>query len=208
MKRKSNLTYFGHSCFKLDDGEISIVFDPYEDGSVPNLYLPHVQANFVLVSHEHFDHNAREKIEIVPCDKKIAVESVFIPHDDVGGAKRGNNIAHIVYLNGLKIIHLGDIGCFPNLEAIAKLKDADVMLAPINGFYTLGANDIYKLAKICKPKLLIPMHYYHRIEQSGYPDNNQFDIFLNLFPNTKFVLTNSICIEDYLITEEQTIAFK
>lgn len=205
---KTNLTYFGHSCFKLDDGEISIVFDPYKDGSVPNLSLPQLQANFVFISHEHFDHNAREKIEIVPCNKKVTVETISIPHDNVGGKKRGENTAHIVYLNELKIIHLGDIDCIPNQDIIEKLRGADVMLAPINGFYTLGAKEIYRLAKMVKPKLLIPMHYYRQAEKSGYPDDNQIGVFLKLFPSTHIIPTNSIGIEDYLSSSEQIIAFQ
>ena len=33
------ITYLGHSCFKIESQDYSIVLDPYQDGKVPG-YLP------------------------------------------------------------------------------------------------------------------------------------------------------------------------
>lgn len=201
------LKYYGHSCFKLMSGNVSIVFDPYKDNSVPNLTLPVISANLVLVSHEHDDHNAREKVITLLSYVDIKYESFDIPHDNQGGKLRGKNKAHIVYLNNLKIVHLGDIGCMPDENAIEKLKDTDVLLAPINGFYTLGADKIKELSDIIKPKLLIPMHYYKDYNNSGYKDDNQFEQFKKLYPNVKIVRTDEIVIEDCLNENISEIAF-
>ena len=34
------LTWYGHACFRLESPDGTVVFDPYEPGSVPGLRLP------------------------------------------------------------------------------------------------------------------------------------------------------------------------
>ena len=51
------LTYFGHSCFRLETAQARLVFDPYFTGNplspVPAADVP---CDYVLVSHGHEDH--------------------------------------------------------------------------------------------------------------------------------------------------------
>ena len=60
------LTWYGHSCFKLETAEGSIVFDPSENGRVPG--YSHLPADFsadeVVCSHGHGDHNAAELVKL------------------------------------------------------------------------------------------------------------------------------------------------
>ena len=58
------LTWHGHACFSLESTDGIIVFDPFEDGSVPGIRNLDLEANEVLCSHEHHDHNARSKVKI------------------------------------------------------------------------------------------------------------------------------------------------
>ncbi len=57
------LTWIGHSCFKIENDQCSVVLDPYSPGSVPGLLPAAAQADLVICSHEHGDHNGREQIE-------------------------------------------------------------------------------------------------------------------------------------------------
>ena len=50
------ITWYGHSCFKVESKEGSIVFDPYAPGKVPGLELPKITADAVICSHGHGDH--------------------------------------------------------------------------------------------------------------------------------------------------------
>ena len=34
------ITWYGHSCFRLESAAGSVIFDPYERGSVPGMELP------------------------------------------------------------------------------------------------------------------------------------------------------------------------
>lgn len=203
----TKITYLGHACFMIEssDGTI-IVIDPYFDNSVPHLTLKKdLKANYVFCSHEHRDHNAREYIKLSSNHKKIEVEEYLIPHDNEGGRLRGMNTIRVFHIDNLRIAHLGDIGVIPNEKIINTLKDVDVMLVPINGFYTLGAEDIFKLYKLTTPKIIVPMHYFNKLSQSGYPDDNQIDKFISLFKNIKYV-DSSFVVQEHL-NKDKTIIF-
>lgn len=59
--REIKVEWFGHSCFRITKDGYAIVFDPYEDNNVPGLTLETLQADEVIASHEHGDHNARKR---------------------------------------------------------------------------------------------------------------------------------------------------
>lgn len=176
---------FGHSCFKIETENYSIIFDPYQNDSVPNLLLPNICCDEIFISHEHHDHNARELI-VVKGSPLLKVKKVLTPHDKDNGKLRGNNFIHLVEIDNYKIAHLGDLGTLDTDLSI--LKEADIIFSPINGFYTISALEALKLLETFSPKIFIPMHYYNKHNNSGYPDGNQIDIFLNnLNRNIKYV---------------------
>ena len=186
---------YGHACFKIIDDDISIVLDPYGTDSVPGMELPkNIKANYVLSSHEHFDHNALDKVEIIPTDKELPMVEVSLPHDKFGGAKRGMSIARIFNFSDYSICHMGDVG---DPEAVLKheeLKNIDIVLCPINGFFTISAKDAYQLQKKMGWKLLIPMHYQDAKKGTGYPDGNQIQIFKDCYQKQEMLL-----VGDYLL---------
>lgn len=196
----------GHSCYLFNGKELSFVIDPYEDNSVPGLKLPKVTANYAFKSHDHHDHCALDKIGIIPTNNELKYETIVVPHDHENGNKRGLNKIHIFYIDNLKIIHAGDIGCIPNKEILEKMKDADVFLAPINGFYTISAQELYEIMRIIKPRITIPMHYFKKDKCSGYPDGGQIDIFKSLIKDYEEVNDYFINIDDYL-NKEAVIIF-
>lgn len=172
-----SLTYLGHSSFLIKNNELSFVIDPYQDNSVPHLKFPKVEVNFVFKSHDHHDHNAVDLVKIKPIEKLLDYETIIVPHDKEEGAKRGLNKIHIFHIDNLKIVHLGDIGCIPNQIVLEQLKDIDVLLAPINGFFTISSEELLEICKVIKPRLVVPMHYYKKDDNSGYPDDDQIGIF-------------------------------
>jgi L-ascorbate metabolism protein UlaG (beta-lactamase superfamily) len=174
---------YGHACFKIIGKEFSVIFDPYKNGYVPNLRLPlNLKADFLLISHEHDDHNARELITTSKVGQ-LDYETLILPHDKNNGKDRGMNKIHIVNIDDMKIVHLGDLGVLDIL--LLKLNDVDVLFAPINGFYTISSEEVVQLINMIKPKVVIPMHYYNASNKSGYPDNNQIEIFKNLVKDYK-----------------------
>lgn len=196
---------YGHACFKIIDDDISIVLDPYEDGSVPGLKLPaDIKANFVFASHDHTDHNALHLIKVEPTEKKLNMVELLLPHDPYGGSRRGMSIARNFKFSDYTICHMGDIGDVNDVLKRSELKNIDVVLCPINGFYTIGAKEAFELQKKMNWKLLIPMHY--RIEENGtgYPDGNQIEIFKCLYKKEEMLIVNDYCLE----INENNLSFK
>ena len=169
------IEYLGHACFRLDD---ELVIDPYKDGSVPGLDNLRVLAMKVICSHEHADHSGRECVEIVPGTFDFEIREVPSRHDDKEGALRGPNTIFVISKNGEKLVHLGDLGHFPNEEQLEAISNADYLLIPVGGYYTIDAEMAVKICEVAKPKCIIPMHY--RTASSGYPELAMVDEFLKL----------------------------
>ena len=189
---------YGHSCFKFISDEISVIFDPYDN--IKNLKMPEVEANYCYCSHDHFDHNATQYVNLIPTEKQLNIGYIIVPHDHHNGSKRGLNKIHMFSLGGYKIAHLGDIGCIPDKDILEKLKGFDIILAPINGFYTISAEELTKLISIIKPRLTIPMHYYRKENDSGLPDDHQIDTFKK-DNEYQEVNTSSVIVNEELFTK-------
>ena len=192
------ITNLGHASFLFEGEEVSFVTDPYRNNSVPRLKMPHVKANYVFCSHDHYDHDAKDLVSLIKTDKKLRFETIVVPHDHHNGAHRGLNKMHIFYVDGLKIIHTGDLGCVPGKEVLEKMKGADILLAPINGHYTISAQELFKIVNIVKPRVTIPMHFYNEKDGSGYPDGNQIIEFKKLIKEYKEIDSVSIEVNEDL----------
>jgi len=177
------IEYLGHACFRIDD---SLVIDPYKDGSVPGLAPLRVSGSRVICSHEHADHSGVECVEIIGDGDSSAdgssddFEITEVPswHDDQQGKLRGPNTIFIVRKNGEKLVHLGDLGHFPDDKQLAAISDADYLLIPVGGYYTIDADMAMKICEASRPKCIIPMHY--RTANSGYLELATVDEFLKL----------------------------
>jgi len=50
-------SYYGHSCFLLDDGQYKVLFDPFLTGNPKaSIAADEVECDYILVSHAHGDH--------------------------------------------------------------------------------------------------------------------------------------------------------
>ena len=194
----SEIVYLGHASFLLKGKDYSLVIDPYQNDSVPNLKFPNVEpVDAVVCSHNHYDHNAYELVNIKKEPAQVRAVSVTVPHDDCGGAKRGLNKINMFDIEGYKVVHLGDTGCILDEKTLEPFKNCDVLLAPINGFYTIGPKELKVIADIISPRILIPMHYYIKENNSGYPDGNMIDEFKKLFPNYQYLDKEELNLDEY-----------
>ncbi len=173
-----NITWLGHSCFAVESGSFRIVLDPYTVESYPPL---HTHANRVLCSHHHRDHDFTEAVELTEQSScPFTVETVSTFHDDQRGALRGPNTIHILSAEGLRLVHLGDLGHTLSDEQLAPLRGCDALLIPVGGFYTIDAETAKRVADAIAPRVVVPMHYRHN--GHGYDVIDTVDGFLNLFP--------------------------
>ena len=160
------LTWNGHSCFTLEAEEGTLVLDPYGDGQVPGLAPLRLTADMVLCSHEHRDHSAREVVTLTGRTPAFGVETISTYHSGEQGALRGENTIHIITAEGMRLAHLGDLGCELTAQQKDRLHRVDVLMLPVGEYCTISAHEARTLATPLFPRIIIPMHY--RSATSGY----------------------------------------
>ena len=198
------ITWCGHACFLLESGCGSIVFDPYAPGKVPGWKLPALRADLVVCSHGHDDHNYAAGI--APTGGAFTGKILQIPtfHDDQGGALRGENTITLVEADGLRAVHMGDIGCPLTTEQIASLGHVDVLMIPVGGHYTVDAAQAWEITKALGAAIVIPMHYRGR--GFGYDVIGTVEPFLKLAGNVKEIEGMSYTVD--LADAPATIVFR
>lgn len=175
------LNWLGHSCFRVQAQGFTIVLDPFAPGSVPGYRDIDEQADLVLCSHDHHDHNARETVTLLTPQKEnpFTITTLSSFHDDQNGAQRGPNTITILECGGVRVAHMGDIGCMPSALALEKLAGVDALLLPVGGHYTVGPREAKAIADAVAPRAVIPMHY--RSDRFGYDVIGPVEDFLKLY---------------------------
>ena len=60
---------------------------------------------------------------------------------------------------GLRIVHLGDLGCALDADQLKTLKAPDVLMIPVGGFFTIDAARAKETAAQLGARIILPMHY-------------------------------------------------
>jgi len=161
-----DITWYGHSCFRLSDRGVVIVTDPPSDEL--GYQRPRIRANVVTISHEHPGHNNRIGFRGGPRffdgPGEYEVGGVFITgiatyHDGRRGASRGRNTVFVFDFGGLTVCHLGDLGHVLSQSQAEALSEVDVLLIPVGGLHTLDATKAAEVISLVEPRIVIPMHY-------------------------------------------------
>ena len=188
------ITYYGHSCFTLESQGYRIALDPYDD-HVPGYRPLKLEAEAVYCSHGHSDHCWVQAVDLREGGKASPFTVTEVPgfHDDVRGAKRGPNMMRVFEAEGLKVAHLGDIGCMPDEEGLEKLKGLDACLVPVGGFFTIDAKQAKALTDVLQPRVVIPMHY--RLGDTGFDVIGMLEEFTKLYPADAVTFAGSNALE-------------
>lgn len=155
------IRWLGHSCFRVECPNYSIILDPFAPGSVPGFLPISETADMVLCSHDHHDHGYAQGVTLAGEAKKspFTVTKLDSFHDDQQGALRGKNIIHVLEAEGVRIAHFGDVGCMPAPEVLEQLRDLDAVMIPVGGHYTVGPEGAKAIVDVIEPRVVIPMHY-------------------------------------------------
>jgi L-ascorbate metabolism protein UlaG (beta-lactamase superfamily) len=161
------ITWVGHACFLIEGQGGRVLTDPY-DKKVP-YRPPDFEVDVVLVSHEHSDHNAVERVKGTPTVLRGAGEhaahgmdfrGISSFHDEAEGRKRGTNTIFVFQMEGIRLVHLGDLGHPLTKDQSEALADVDVVFVPVGGFFTIGADEAAALVQsLLKARVVIPMHF-------------------------------------------------
>lgn len=176
---------------------LTIAIDPY--ALKVGYDDPHVEADLVLVTHDHFDHNnvgivagkprvlrgldAKGQVRVIDhvLDRRPNIDEVSVEpsmtalarsehaarirsiesfHDDQGGAKRGRNAMFLIEVDGLRILHCGDLGqARLTDEQVKAIGYLDVCLIPVGGVYTCDGLQAAAIIGQVRPAIAVPIHY-------------------------------------------------
>lgn len=162
------ISCIGHAEFLIElENGMRIVTDPYDAScGYPVLTLT---ADAALVSHGHHDHNAVgsltglqqviDRAGTYDLGDGVRVTAVEADHDEAGGTKRGKTLLFCLEAEGLRVMHLGDLGHVPTQAQLDALGKADVLMIPVGGFYTIDAPTAVKVAGLLGARVVLPMHY-------------------------------------------------
>lgn len=161
------ISWFGHSCFRIESKEGSILIDPFDKKI--GLKPPKLKDDLVLVTHNHHDHNNLEGAtgeELVingPGEyerKGMAVQGISSFHDNSQGSERGFNTIYRITAEDVVLCHLGDLGqARLTDEQVEQIGDVDVLFVPVGGHFTIGSKEAMDVISQIEPKVVVPMHY-------------------------------------------------
>lgn len=160
------ITWFGHASFQIDTDGGRIITDPFND-QLGYLMFPR-RADIVTVSHQHWDHNAVESVSGSPrliTDpglyelEGITIQGISSYHDNKSGRERGPNTIFKFLAEGMTLVHLGDLGHELNQATADAVGPVDILLLPVGGIYTIGADGAYDVTELLRPRIVIPMHF-------------------------------------------------
>ncbi len=192
--------WYGQSAFRLSSADTTVAIDPFGDMSAlassrgmqfDYPLIEGVEAQLLLVTHEHIDHNGVEAIDGDPVTLRSTAGKLESPigevmaiaseHDEAAGTERGPNTIFVFELDGVRVCHFGDFGQSElRPEQAAAIGDGvDLLILPVGGGPTIGAEGAAAIVKRLAPRWVVPMHY--RTPRIGFLETA--DPFLERHPD-------------------------
>ncbi len=160
------ISWVGHSCFRIKGKEAVVITDPCHPSI--GYSLGKLRADIVTLSHFHPGHSYIEAVEgefkQIQAPGEYELKGVFITgiaafHDNSRGSERGKNTIYVFEIDGVTLCHLGDIGHSPVSSGEEEMNDIGVLFLPVGGVSTINSSMAAEIVRNLAPKIVIPMHY-------------------------------------------------
>jgi len=178
-----------HASMWIEAGDVQIFVDPVTKlGNRKIDYAAMPKADIILVTHDHYNHLDKDAIFLLTKDdtqlimNQASVKAFGKGHSVANGDKlqladgisietvpaynitkghtqfhpKGRDNGYILTIDGLTIYVAGDT---EDIDEMANIKDIDIAFLPCNQPYTMTPEQVIKVAKIIRPKVLFPYHY-------------------------------------------------
>jgi L-ascorbate metabolism protein UlaG (beta-lactamase superfamily) len=169
------ITWYGHSCFRLTERNYAtVVTDPYDNKSIGYDSLK-LRSDIVTVSHDAPGHNNTDAVKgtshVIDGAGEFEIGGVFITGVQTDGSGSGKkkskkeneaserNTIYVFDYDGITVAHLGDLREVPTQSEIETLGTINVALIPVGGGGGLNAAKAAEVISLIEPNLVIPMHY-------------------------------------------------
>jgi len=168
------LTFIGHATFLIESPELVRIATDYND-----YVRPPVTPDIVTMNHAHDTHYSDHPDPAIkyvlrgwgPSPDQPAI--VDLKYRDVrvrnvptnirswtGGTERYGNSIFIFEIANLCIAHLGHLHHTLTQQQLNEIGRVDVVMAPVDGNYTLDLDGMMEVLASLKAPLVIPMHFF------------------------------------------------
>ncbi len=168
------ITFVGHATFLIESPQLVRIATDYND-----YVRPPILPDIITMNHAHDTHytdHPDPAIKYVlrgwsdtpnqPAQWDLTYRDVRVRNvptnirDFEGGTERYGNSIFIFEIANLCIAHLSHLHHTLTQQQLNEIGHADVVMAPVDGFYTLDLDGIVDVLTAMKPQIIIPMHYF------------------------------------------------
>ena len=168
------LTFLGHSTFLIESPDLVRIVTDYND-----YVQPPVLPDIVTMNHAHGTHYTDSPAPAIkyvlrgwgaspdePARHDLKYRDVRVRNvptnirDWRGGTERHGNSIFIFEIANMCIAHLGHLHHTLTQQQLNEIGPIDVVLAPVDGAYTLDLDGMMEVLTALKARLIIPMHFF------------------------------------------------
>jgi L-ascorbate metabolism protein UlaG (beta-lactamase superfamily) len=167
------ITFIGHATFLIESPRLVRIATDYND----YVKAP-VMPDIVTMNHAHSTHYTDRPDAAIkyvlrgwrddgkPASYDLSYEDVRVRNvptnirDWNGGTERYGNSIFIFEVAGLCIAHLGHLHHTLTQQQLDDMGRVDVVMAPVDGSYTLDTDGMIDVLRSLKAPLIIPMHFF------------------------------------------------
>ena len=199
------LTYVGHSTFLIESPRRVRIATDYND-----YVRPPVLPDIVTMNHAHSTHYTDRPdpgIKYVlrgwaadekPAEHDVTYQDVRVRNvptnirDWGGGTQRHGNSIFIFEVAQLCIAHLGHLHHTLTQRQLNDIGRVDVVLAPVDGSYTLDLEGMVEVLHALKAPLTVPMHYFGVYTLNRFLDRMKQEWEVDMGETPSLVLSKAI----------------
>lgn len=161
------ITWYGHSCFRLTErGLATVVTDPY-DHREAGLEPLKLRGDIVTISTDTPWHNYESAVKgaahRITGPGEFEIGGVFITGVQTNGhskkSEERRNTLYVFDYNGITIAHLGEINRVPTQTEVEGLGNVNIALVPVGDATSLNAAKAAEVIALLEPNLVVPMFY-------------------------------------------------
>jgi len=167
------ITYVGHATFLIESPQLVRIATDYND-----FVRPPLPPDIITMNHAHSTHYTNHPdpgIKYVlrgwrddggPAGHDLTFKDVHVRsvstniRDWAGGTERYGNSIFIFEVANLCIAHLGHLHHTLTPQQLDEIGRVDVVMAPVDGSFTLDLDGMVEVLQSLKPQIIIPMHFF------------------------------------------------
>jgi L-ascorbate metabolism protein UlaG (beta-lactamase superfamily) len=164
------ITYFGKQCFKIQQGDLVLAFNPVSKDSKSNIKSSRFGSVIALSTTNHPDFNGFENVsfgDTVPFEVRgpgdYEIKDIFIKGIMTETEITGKKYINTIYTLTIENISLCFLGALKqgkiNSEIKGQIESPDILFVPVGNEDLMTAGEAYKLAVSLEPKVIIPMDF-------------------------------------------------